>query len=97
MPYKDKRDRAEAVRRHRERMSLLKKNAKWIGDLLTEHFEFEEIPFSFLVEKNQKECVLRDGGVYDKNTGKDLGFIQVFIGPNMVVLVETTNVTVKPH
>ncbi len=97
MPYKNKEDRAEAVRRYRKRIDTAKENQKWIGSFLTEHCGFDTMPFWFIVKKIQDDCILEEDRVRSRSTGKLMDDFEVYVGLNTVVLVETTHVTVKPH
>ncbi|MFC2063195.1 hypothetical protein ACFLS8_04565 [Chloroflexota bacterium] len=93
MPYKNKEDRTDAVRRYRNKEKITESNQKWIGNFLTEHCHFETMPFSYLVEKIQEECVLEDGSIRLRSSGELMERTDVHVGLNMVVLVETVHVT----
>ena len=95
MPYKDKQDRTEAVRRYRERKVIAEENQKWIGQFLTEHCNFETMPFSYLVKMIQEDCVIEGNNIRLRSTRELMDEPEVYVGLNMMVLVDTVHVTDK--
>lgn len=92
MPYKDKEDRTEAVRRHRERQKdrqlIAARMAKIDASLegLLKLIGFQEIPFEELVEFC-REIEKHDEGVwYDRRIGKIIyPPDRVFFGLNTMI------------
>ena len=98
MPYKNKEDKNEAVRRYRakkkEEQEAGELMQKKITEILTEHFRFETIPFRDLVENFQTDYVLTPEGVYSKEAGQIIDDMEIFFGLNMIVAVETLVMTI---
>ena len=101
MPYKNKEDRTEAVRRHRakkkeeeEQIEAGELLQKTIGEILTERFKFNTIPFRDLVEIFQTDYVLTKDGVFSRKEGKITSDVEIFYGLNMMVAVETVHMTI---
>ncbi len=76
MPYKNKEDRAEAVRRYRarmkERQAQLQAAKEILDDIrqfLTERFGFDSIPFEEFIEICQEDLAIEEEGIRIKPTG----------------------------
>ena len=101
MPYKDKEDRTEAVRRYRAkekgRKERIKENEllqKKLSDILRESLQFNSMPFASFVEIAQEEYVVEGDKVRDIKTGKTVDDIEILYGLNMMVVIETLRMTV---
>ena len=100
MPYKDKKDRTEAVRRYRgkkkEKEEAIEANKLFqetLTKILTEHLGFNTIPFRDLVEIMQTDYVLKKDGVFSRKAGRIIDDIEIFFGLNMMIAVETLHMT----
>jgi len=95
MPYKNKEDRNEAMRRHRQRkkeeQERVEEAERWqisLGEVLSK-LGFVPMSYRTLVECIYEDHILVKDGVMSKDTGKLIDKIDVFFGLNMMVLVET--------
>lgn len=93
MPYKNKEDRTEAVRRHRENKRIDEENKKWVGDFLTEICNFKTKSFRDLVEVIQEEFIVEEDGIRLRSTGELVSEPDVYSGLNMCIIVDTIHVT----
>jgi hypothetical protein len=98
MPYKNKEDRTEAVRRHRakkkeeeEQIERGEQLQKTLSSVLKENFGFHSMPYGCFVEiaQDDYEIVTRGETIRDKRTGKICDNIEVLYGLNMMIVIET--------
>ena len=101
MPYKNKEERTEAVRRHRakkkeeeEQVREAELVQKKLSDILRENFRFNTMPFGCFVEIAQEDYVVEGEKVRDRKTGKVIDDIEILYGLNMMVAIETPHMTV---
>ena len=102
MPYKNKEDRNEAVRRCRERKKeaeerydKLKRVHQDVRDLLKEHFGFQSCTLGELVRDVLEDLVYEDGLIRSKSSGKNLNEeAEVLFGLNTMVVVDTVHMWV---
>ncbi len=101
MPYKNKKDKTEAVRRHRARKEAERKQVeesekmqKQIGKFLTEDFGFGTLSLGALVQTMQHDFKLEKDKVRDRKTGEVVDNIEVFFGLNMMVVIETPQLSI---
>jgi hypothetical protein len=101
MPYKNKEDRTEAVRRHRakkkeeeEQIKIAELVQKKLSDILKEDFGFNTMPYSCFVEIAQEDYVVEGEKVRNRRTGKILDDIEILYGLNMMIAVETPHMTI---
>ena len=81
------------MRRHRENKKIVEENRQWVGNFLIEYCNFETTSFRDLVEWIQEDCVLEEDGIRIRNKGKLMHEPDVYVGLNMIVLVDTIHVT----
>ena len=96
MPYKNKEDKTEAVRRHRAKkeverkiMGEVMKHQKNIGQFLTGLGFERSLDFRGMVELMQEDCILEEGWIRSRRTGERLTEPEVYWGFNMLIVVET--------
>jgi hypothetical protein len=101
MPYKRKKDRTEAVRRHRakkkekeERIRTAELVQEKLSDILQDHFDFKTMPLACFVEIDQENYVVEGDEVKDKKTGKIVDEVEVLYGLNMMVAIDTPHMIV---
>ena len=102
MPYKNKEDRNEAVRRHRakkkkeeERIKELEVAEKTICDMLVEHMGFVPCSFSDFIWDVQEDLVVKEEGVWSKKLNAFISEPRVLNGFNTVVLIDVPHVSRK--
>ena len=89
MPYKNKEDRTEAVRRHRQRKKEGQKMQSTLSETLRKNFGFHSMPYAYFVRIAQEDCRVEGEDVIDKGTGEKHGKIEVLFGLNMIIAIET--------
>jgi len=102
MPYKNKEDRTEAVRRHRakkkeeeELIEELEVAEKTICDMLVEHLGFESWSFSEFVRDMQEDFIVKAGGVWSKRLDAFIDEPRVLNGFNTIVLIDIPHIRRK--
>ena len=102
MPYKNKKDRTEAVRRHRakkkrEEDSIEEYDAveKTICDMLVEHMGFQSWSFSRFVENVQEDFVVKEEGVWSKKLNAFIEEPRLLDGFNTIVLVDMPHFRIR--
>ena len=91
MPYKNKEDRTEAVRRYRERkkgMITIVPDDTRFGEFLREYLHFNNIPLEDVIEFHQRLRRDKTGKWYDGETGKPLypQGVEVYFRGNMMII-----------
>ena len=101
MPYKNKEDRTEAVRRHRQRKKEEEEKIlageqmqKKLSEFLTE-LGFSSIPYRDFVEITQQDCIIDKDGIRSRRTGQLECEPEVFYGLNMLIVVDTVHIELK--
>jgi hypothetical protein len=101
MPYKNKEDRTEAVRRHRAKKKMEKEQIqrgeemqRTLSETLRKNFGFHSMPYPYFVEIAQNDYIVEGENVRCKETGKIADDIEVLFGLNMMIAIETPSMAV---